>query len=193
MTSIEEKEKSLSNQSGADSNAGDEVVRQFNPRQVALAAMALALILVVQALGAPKPVTAVCVNSIFILICHKLRLRAVLTVALTSPIFAILTGHMPAAMAPMGIAVAFANMAYVYCYFQFMKSNSIKKYCFAPAAKALVMIAGAIVIVQILNWPSSTMTLLLVFGASQFPTGLGGIWGGRYLADRISLPGEFNA
>lgn len=192
MTSTEEKENTLSNQESPEIQPAKKPVSQSNPRQIALAAMAIALILVVQAIGAPKPITAVCINSIFVLICHKISLRAVLMVAVISPIFAVLTGHMPAAMAPMGIVVAFANMAYVYSYSQVMEASSIKRYCFAPVVKAGVMMTGAVLIVNILSWPSSMMTLLLFFGASQLPTGIGGIWGGRHLAQRISLPHELN-
>ena len=149
--------------------------------------MAVALIVVVQATGAPKPVAAVCVNTVFIFICHKLSFRTVMTVAATSPILAVITGQLPAAMAPMAIVIIPANLTYVYCYVQCRESTALKRYCVAPVAKALVMMLGGVVIVQSLNWPSSMMNLLVFFGASQVPTGIGGIWGGQYLARRIPL------
>ncbi len=159
----------------------DNVASRQNLAVAARTGIFLAVLLALQLVGLPNPVTGTIVNAIFIfvLLCNGLRHAFIL--AFLSPLGGIISGHLPAPMYPVLPVIVCGNLALIGLYF-ILANHSMPMRFVLPALVKGVIIGGAgYMIVQILDIMATARWLLLPVLGVQFFTAVAGLFVGEKL------------
>ncbi len=162
------------------------------PRQKILEAartgLFLAVLLAVQMLGLPNPVTGVLVNAIFIFVLLLSGLQHSLFLALLSPVGGIMFGHLPAPVYPVMPVIICANFIYISSYLLLKNAGAGRwLYALVPAVlKGLVIGLIGYMIVKLFGGSRQVEWLLVPILGIQFFTALGGLLVGERLYQTVT-------
>ncbi|HNS09665.1 MAG TPA: hypothetical protein PKN29_08185 [Candidatus Ozemobacteraceae bacterium] len=141
----------------------------------------LAVLLAVQLIGLPNPVTGTIVNAIFIFVLLYSGLRHALILAFLSPFGGIVSGHLPAPMYPILPVIVCGNFALIGLYFIFSKHSMPLRLVFPALVKGVIIGVAGYVIVQILDIVATAKWLLMPVLGFQFFTAVAGLFVGERL------------
>ena len=181
---------------------------------LALSSVVLALLLVLQTIGLPKPITGLFVNASIIVVTRRCGPAYGMLLGLTTPCVALLTGILPPPLLALLFPIALGNVTFVALYhlsstetpFQQKSSpapvtceaeksststswlRTLLRLTLAPLGKALVITLGAHMLSKLFSLPETILPVLQFIVLLQFATALGGILLGEYLDKRLPLP-----
>jgi len=141
----------------------------------------LAVLLAVQLVGLPNPVTGTIVNAIFIFVLLCNGLRHALVLALLSPLGGIISGHLPAPMYPVLPVIVCGNLALIGLYFILAKHSMPLRLVIPALAKGAIIGGAGYAIVQILGIMATARWLLIPVLGVQFFTAVAGLFVGEKL------------
>lgn len=149
--------------------------KRNNLVEVAQAGVFLAVLMAVQLVGMPNPVTGTLVNSILIFTSLRLGLRYALMLATLSPIGGMIAGHLPAPLYPVAPVIVCGNYLLVFLYRLLLRNHMIVRLFFPALVKGMLIGLAGVVIVKVLNLGSTVNWLLAPVLGLQFFTALAGI------------------
>ncbi len=141
----------------------------------------LAVLLAVQLVGLPNPVTGTVVNAIFVFVLLYNGLRHALILAFLSPLGGIVSGHLPAPMYPVLPVIVCGNFALIGLYFIFSGGSMPLRLVLPALAKGLIIGVAGYKIVQILDLMETAKWLLMPVLGIQFFTAVAGLFVGERL------------
>ena len=141
----------------------------------------LAVLLAVQLVGLPNPVTGTVVNAIFVFVLLYNGLRHALILAFLSPLGGIVSGHLPAPMYPVLPVIVCGNLALIGLYFIFSGGSMPLRLVLPALAKGLIIGVAGYKIVQILDLMETAKWLLMPVLGIQFFTAVAGLFVGERL------------
>ncbi len=141
----------------------------------------LAVLLAVQLVGLPNPLTGTIVNAIFIFVLLYNGLRHALILAFLSPLGGIVSGHLPAPMYPVLPVIVCGNLSLVVLYFIFSKRGMSLRLVLPALAKGVIIGGAGYMIVQILDIMATAKWLLMPVLGLQFFTAVAGLFIGEKL------------
>ncbi len=162
------------------------------PRQKILEAartgLFLAVLLAVQMLGLPNPVTGVLVNAVFIFVLLLSGLQHSLFLALLSPVGGIIFGHLPALVYPVMPVIICGNFVYISSYLVLKKIGAGRwLHILVPAAlKGLIIGLIGYLVVKLFGGAKHVEWLLVPVLSIQFFTALGGLLVGERLYQTVT-------
>ena len=148
----------------------------------------LAVLLAVQMLSLPNPVTGVLINAIFIFVLLISGLRHSLLLALLSPVGGIIFGHLPAPVYPGMPVIICGNLVFIGSY-QLLKSAGAGGWLriFVPAAlKGLMIGVIGYMVVKLFGGSRSFEWMLVPVLGLQFFTALAGLLAGEQLYQAVA-------
>ena len=164
---------------------------------LALSSVVLALLLVLQTIGLPKPITGIFVNGSFVLVTRRCGPAYGMLLSITTPFVAVLTGILPAPLLPLTMPIVLGNVTFVALYyislkkpFTFLRGESpwphaLWRLIIAPAGKAVVIALGANLIVRLMTLPPSVTAVVNFIVFIQLATAALGIVVGEYLDGQL--------
>lgn len=146
----------------------------------------LAVILAVQIIGLPNPVTGIIVNAVLIFVSLHLGLQAALLLAFLSPVGGMISGHLPIPLYPLMPVIVCGNFTMIILHWFLKKHSSYFRLLFPALLKGLIIGGAGYMIVQILQLGENGKWLLLPVLGLQFFTAFGGIMIGEKISNQIS-------
>ncbi len=159
-------------------------------RDAVMAGVMLALALALQNLRLPNLVTGVLVNAIFTVTLAVAGLRSALLLAGLSPVGAFLTGHLPPPLVLLMPVIVPGNIVYVILLGALRQRTLAGEATAAPAAKALVIGVGGVLLSRWTAMPPETLALLWGIVGIQFFTAVAGALLGEAVASRVTRGGK---
>lgn len=141
----------------------------------------LAVLLAVQLVGLPNPVTGTIVNAIFIFVLLYNGLRHAVILAFLSPLGGIISGHLPVPMYPVLPVIVCGNLALIGLYFILAKQSMPLRLVFPALAKGVIIGGAGYAIVLILDIMATARWLLMPVLGVQFFTAVAGLFVGEKL------------
>ncbi|EKD80972.1 MAG: hypothetical protein ACD_39C02064G0001 [uncultured bacterium] len=149
--------------------------------QISQAGIFLAVLLAVQLLSLPNPVTGIMVNALLTFVLLHLGTRYALMLAILSPVGGIISGHLPAPLYPLLPVIMCGNILMLAGYSFMRKLPALGRY-FVPAALKGTMIWGAgNLIIEFLKIEANIQWLILPVLGIQFFTAALGLLAGEKL------------
>lgn len=145
----------------------------------------LAVLMAVQILGLPNPLTGTLVNAILIFASLRLGLRYALILATLSPVGGIISGHLPAPLYPVFPVIVCGNFLLLFFYRLLMRRHLLLRLVFPAVIKGAMIGGAGYMIIQILKIGEKVKWFLLPVLGLQFFTALAGIVLGEMLFARL--------
>lgn len=155
-------------------------------RPVAMAGLGLALVLALQAMGLPNPITGVAVNAVFVVLVGLAGKTPAVTVGLLTPLGAALTGHLPVLLLPLAPLIALGNAAFVHLYARGSQPPSSWRWVTGPGMKSAIIGGGGMILTWVADLPPALQAALVAIVAIQFATAVGGVALGELLLARVA-------
>lgn len=141
----------------------------------------LAVLLAIQLVGLPNPVTGTIVNAIFVFVLLYNGLRHALILAFLSPLGGIVSGHLPVPMYPVLPVIVCGNLSLIGLYFIFSQHSVPLRLVLPALAKGVIIGGAGYMIVQILDIMVAAKWLLVPVLGLQFFTAVAGLFIGEKL------------
>lgn len=155
-------------------------------RDAIMAGVMLALALALQNLRLPNLMTGALVNAIFTVTLAVAGLRSALLLAGLTPVGAFLTGHLPPPLILLTPVIVPGNIVYVVLTGIFRERTLLGEAVVAPAAKALVIGVGGVLLTRWTSMPPETQALLWGIVGIQFFTAVAGTLLGEAVVSRVA-------
>jgi membrane associated rhomboid family serine protease len=155
------------------------VAVQRKLRSLTQSGLFLAVLLAVQMLGLPNPVTGVLINAILIFVSLHLGVRYALILSTLSPIGGVVSGHLPAPLYPLIPVIVCGNYLLVLGYRIFLGRSAALRMVFPALAKGALIGFAGLAIIRILKITATGGWVLLPVLGLQFFTALAGTIGGE--------------
>ena len=149
--------------------------------QLSQAGIFLAVLLAVQLVGLPNPVTGTLVNAILLFVMLQLGPRFALMLGILSPLGGIISGHLPAPLYPVMPVIMAGNLLMLSCCFFLRNRHALARYLIPAAAKAFIIWSAGSAIVSFMQLGETVKWLFIPVMAIQFFTAAVGIFVGEKL------------
>ncbi|PKL48140.1 MAG: hypothetical protein CVV42_10805 [Candidatus Riflebacteria bacterium HGW-Riflebacteria-2] len=146
---------------------------------VSQAGIFLAVLLAVQLIGLPNPVTGTLVNALLLFVLLRLGTRYALMLGILSPIGGIVSGHLPAPLYPVLPVIMTGNLLMLAGYFMTLRLPAPVRYSVPAVAKALVIWGAGSMIVSFLKLGDQVQWLFMPVATIQFFTAAVGMFLGE--------------
>ncbi|OQA08644.1 MAG: hypothetical protein BWY66_00903 [bacterium ADurb.Bin374] len=150
-----------------------------------MAGVMLALALALQNLRLPNILTGALVNAIFTVTLAVAGLRSALLLTGLTPVGAFLTGHLPPPLIILMPVIIPGNIVYIIIIGMLRERTLVGETVAAPAAKALVIGVGGMLLARWTAMPTETLALLWGIVGIQFFTAVAGTLLGEIVASRV--------
>lgn len=147
----------------------------------------LAVLLSVQIIGLPNPVTGTAVNSILIFASLKLGVRYALILATLSPVGGMIAGHLPAPLYPVLPVIVCGNYMLVVLYRFLLRRHILVRFLIPALLKGILIGGAGLMIVKMLDLGRMVNWLLLPVLGLQFFTAFAGILAGEKLFEKMNI------
>lgn len=154
--------------------------------QVSQAGIFLAVLLAVQLVGLPNPVTGTLVNALLLFVLLRLGARYALMLGILSPIGGIVSGHLPAPLYPVLPVIMTGNLLMLAGYFIIQRFPALLRYALPAVAKALVIWGAGSMIVSFLKIEGKVQWLFMPIATMQFFTAAIGMFIGEKFYNAVS-------
>jgi len=154
--------------------------------QVSQAGIFLAVLLAVQLVGLPNPVTGTLVNALLLFVLLRLGARYALMLGILSPIGGIVSGHLPAPLYPVLPVVMTGNLLMLAGYFMTIRLPAPVRYSVPAAGKAFLIWGAGSVIVSFLKLGNQVQWLFMPVATIQFFTAAIGMFVGEKFYNAVS-------
>lgn len=151
-------------------------------RERILAGLCLGLILAIQAMRLPNPITGVAVNALFVVAVRLIGCQGALLVGFLSPICASLTGHLDLPLQPLLPLIIVGNLLFIGLY---GRLTGTIRFLLPPLGKALTIGVGGVILARLIGLAPQFQPLLAMLLGIQFFTALGGILVGEQVARQL--------
>lgn len=158
---------------------------QSRLRMLTSAGVCLAVVLALQILGLPNPVTGVAVNAVFVFLIHYMGMPAALIVGLLSPVGGLISGHLPAILYPVLPAIIAGNLVFIAFYGMSKERFWLIRYFLPSAAKGGLIYWLGSAIIAWLDIADKAQWLITPILGLQFFTAFVGILIGERVSRRI--------
>lgn len=146
----------------------------------------LAVLLAVQLLGLPNPVTGILVNALLTFVLLHLGTRYSLMLAILSPLGGIVSGHLPAVLYPLLPVIMCGNILMLAGYSLMRNMPAVARYAVPAAFKGAVIWGAGMMIIEFLQIAASAQWLIVPVLGVQFFTAAAGLLAGEKLFAAIS-------
>ncbi|MBU1106946.1 MAG: hypothetical protein KKB51_09790 [Candidatus Riflebacteria bacterium] len=161
---------------------------------VSQAGVFLAVLLAVQMLGLPNPVTGTLVNALLIFIMLNLGARYAVMLAILSPVGGIISGHLPAPLYPLLPVIMSGNVLLLAIYALLRNLPALVRYVVPAAIKGIMIWGAGVMIIDSLKLSDKVQWLILPVLGIQFFTAAAGLLLGEKLfaafSRKVSRPPE---
>jgi len=154
--------------------------------QVSQAGIFLAVLLAVQLVGLPNPVTGTIVNALLLFVLLRLGARYALMLGILSPIGGIVSGHLPAPLYPVLPVIMTGNLLMLAGYFILQRFPAPVRYSAPALAKALLIWGAGSMIVSFLKLGDKVQWLFMPVATIQFFTAAIGMFVGEKFYNAVS-------
>lgn len=149
--------------------------------QISQAGIFLAVLLAVQLVGLPNPITGTLVNALLIFVLLRLGVKYAFMLGILSPLGGIVSGHLPVPLYPVVPVIITGNLLMLGFYFLLRNLHVLVRYAVPAAVKALVIWGVGGAIVSFMQLGDKVKWLFVPVMAIQFFTAIAGIFFGEKL------------
>ncbi len=133
----------------------------------------LAVIMAVQIVGLPNPVTGVAVNSILIFSLLHGNLKSAMVLAFLSPFGGLISGHLPVPLLPILPVIVLGNCLLILAYLRLQKRAPVVRVLLPALIKGLVIGAAGYSVIRLMNLLAAKWVLIPVLGLQFFTASVG--------------------
>lgn len=156
--------------------------------QISQAGIFLAVLLAVQLIGLPNPITGTLVNALLVFVLLRLGARYAFMLGILSPLGGIISGHLPAPLYPIMPVIITGNLLMLGFCFLLRHLHALVRYTVPAAVKALVIWGAGSTIVSFMQLGDKVKWLFIPVMAIQFFTAVAGIFFGEKLSNATQQP-----
>lgn len=149
--------------------------------QLSQAGIFLAVLLAVQLLGLPNPVTGILVNALLTFVLLHLGTRYSLMLAILSPLGGIVSGHLPAVLYPLLPVIMCGNILMLAGYSLMRNMPAVARYAVPAAFKGAVIWVAGMMIIEFLKIAANAQWMIAPVLGMQFFTAAVGLLAGEKL------------
>jgi len=153
---------------------------------VSQAGIFLAVLLALQLVGLPNPVTGTLVNALLLFVLLRLGARYAMMLGILSPIGGIVSGHLPAPLYPVLPVIMTGNLLMLAGYYMVQRLPAPVRYSLPAIAKALVIWGAGSMIVNFLKLSDQVQWLFMPIATMQFFTAAIGMFVGEKFYNAVS-------